>query len=207
VPAVILVILVAIASSYLNIHVSVFTRDPLAVAGGKPYFGLLSNLGVILWSATAAMCFFSYAILKTIKRLTEMPKFILFGGLFSLLLLFDDLFMFHEKVYPNYLGIGEKIVFLSYGMLFAAYLVYFRKTIMKANYDYLSFAAFFFALAILVDILPLNHLLPMYYLFEDGPKFLGIVSWFGYQLSICFKEVASVAGIAEKETAAESGSI
>lgn len=136
-----------------------------------------------------------------------MLKFILFGGLLSFILLIDDLFMLHEKVYPYHLGIDQNLVFLSYGFIFITYLVSFRKSIRKTNHNYLSFAAFFFAVTILIDILPLNHLLPMYYLCEDGPKFLGIVSWFGYQLSVCFNEVCSVEFIAENETAAESSSI
>ena len=39
-PAIFLILIVAIASYYLNIPIYRFTRDPLAIAGGHPFLGI-----------------------------------------------------------------------------------------------------------------------------------------------------------------------
>ncbi len=191
IPAIFLILIVTIASYYLNIPISRFTRDPLAITGGHPFLGVVSNIGAILWSATVAICFFSYAILKTNKKSHDVLGFIMAGGFISLLLLLDDLFMLHEEILPKYLGGSEKIIFLFYGSLLLLYLVKYRLNIIETDLIYLILAAFFFALSILIDLLP-ESFLPLHHLFEDGPKFIGIVSWFGYYFTVCFKEVQSV---------------
>ncbi len=186
-PAIFLILIVAIASYYLNIPISRFTRDPLAITFGDPFLGIISNIGVILWSFTVAICFFSYVLLKTSKKSHDVLRFIMFGGCISLLLLLDDLFMFHERIYPEYFGISQKIVFLFYGVLLLFYLIKFRTIVIETDYVFLLLSTLFFALSILMDFLQSKFLLPWHHLFEDGPKFFGIVSWFGYHFSVCFK--------------------
>ncbi|MFX0211569.1 MAG: hypothetical protein ACFFDT_36665 [Candidatus Hodarchaeota archaeon] len=191
-PAIFLILIVAIASYYLNIPISHFTRDPLAIRGGHPFLGIISNIGAILWSFSVAICFFSYVLLKTSKKPHDGLGFIMFGGFISSVLLLDDLFMLHETIYPRYFGVSEKIVFLFYGVLILFYLVRFRKIIIETDFIFILLAVFFFALSALVDMLP-ESLLSWHHLFEDGLKFFGIISWFGYQFSVCFREVQSVA--------------
>lgn len=192
VPAIFLILIVALGGYYSNIPFSYFTRDPLSITGGHSYFGIISNIGVILWSFSVAICLFSYVLLKTSNKPHDVLRFIMFGGFISLVLLLDDLFMLHERIYPRYLGVREKIVFLFYGVLILFYLVKFRKIIVETDFIFILFAICFFALSILVDLMP-KSLLPWHHLFEDGPKFFGIVSWFGYQFSVCFQEVKAVA--------------
>ena len=56
-------------SSTTGVPVSNLTRDPLAVMGAPVYTGLLSNLGILLWCATAAITLFGAAVLgKRAKR-------------------------------------------------------------------------------------------------------------------------------------------
>jgi hypothetical protein len=114
----------------------------------------------------------------------------MFGGFISLALLFDDLFMFHERICPRYFGVGQKVVFLFYGSMILLYLVKFRKIIMETDFVFILLAIFFFALSMAVDSVS-ESLLPWHHLFEDGSKYLGIVSWLGYQFSVCFQQVQS----------------
>lgn len=190
-PATFLLLTLIVVSECLNIPFSEFTRDPLAITGGHPFLGIISNVGVLLWSFSAAVCFFSYALLKKIKIKPDVLRFILFGGLISTVMLLDDLFMLHEYIYPRHFGINQKIIFSCYGLLVSYYLFEFRAIIKETYYLFILLALCLFALSVLVDILPKN-LLPWHHLFEDGPKFLGIVSWFSYQLTVCFQEVQSV---------------
>jgi hypothetical protein len=192
-PAILLILVTAITSYYSNIPISRFTRDPLAITGGNPFLGIISNIGVIIWSATIAICLFAYTLSITSKKSNDVLRFILFGGLISLILLLDDLFMLHERIYPKYFGIHEISLFLVYGALVLFYLFKFRKIVIKTDLVYLLLTAIFFSMSIVVDLLPEKTLYPWHHLFEDGFKFLGIVSWFGYLIAVCFKEVRSVA--------------
>lgn len=111
--------------------------------------------------------------------------FLLVGGLISLILLLDDLFLFHEIVFPLYFKIPEKIVFLSYGLMVLGYITRFRKLIFETDFIFLLFAFCFFGLSIIIDILDLR----VSALFEDGSKLFGIVSWFGYFARTCFQAI------------------
>jgi hypothetical protein len=191
-PALILLFITALIGIYYNIPISRFTRDPLAITGGHPFNGIISNIGIILWSSSVAFCFLSYLLLMKRKESFKVRGFIMLGGFISLVLLLDDLFMLHERIFPRYLGINEKILFPLYGMIILLYFFRYRTTIIKTEFIYLILAITLFALSFLVDGLP-ESILPMHHLFEDGAKFLGIISWVSYQFLVCFREVQSSA--------------
>ena len=112
----ILVLLIPLAEK-LDIPYSSFTKDPntiIRAAKGKFYFGLISNLGAILWCISftimAVSSVFSYKISKTN-----------YGFYFSLtvlnlVLLFDDLFMVHERVFPYFTHLSERYLILGYAV-------------------------------------------------------------------------------------------
>ncbi len=190
-PTLFLLILIAIVSHQMGLPVSHFTRDPLAITGGHPLMGFLSNLGVIFWSATTAFCLFTFALLQKTKTYQLISKYVLLAGGMTLLLLLDDLFMLHEKFYPSLLPINEKIIFLAYGVMFLGYVWGIRKILLRSEYIYLLLTMLFFALSIIVDIsLPSSKFYYWHHLLEDGTKFVGIVSWFGYQFSLCHQLVS-----------------
>jgi hypothetical protein len=177
------------ASFVLNEPISTFTRDPMAVAHGRPYYGFISNAGAVIWSFSAAICLFSYWVLpRDIDRSDSLRRFILLGGLISAILLGDDLFMLHESVYPYLFSVPEEVVFSVYGLLLLFYVLRFWSIIRKTEYLLLILSGFFFGVSIGVDRLP-EDLLAFHHLFEDGAKLFGIVSWLGYQLSVCTSAV------------------
>ncbi|MGB6647734.1 MAG: hypothetical protein WBG01_04260, partial [Bacteroidota bacterium] len=182
VPSAILILLVLGLSSLTGIPVGEITRDPLAVMGGDFYVGSISNLGILLWCATATICFFTAALIGKSEEASKTRSFLLFGGLLTTLLCLDDLFMLHEFVFPRYFHWKQGIIVLSYGLLLLAYLWSFRKRVLDSHFLLLVLASGFFGVSVLVDRLP-EYLLPgFYYLVEDGSKLLGIVSWFAYYL-------------------------
>jgi hypothetical protein len=185
IPAVVLLGVLAFISTRFDIAVASFTRDPLAIVDAPPYLGFLSNLGIILWSAAAAVCLFAFSLLSRRGASGDIRAFVLLGGLISLLLLLDDLYMLHEYFYPR-LGIFEKLAFAGYGVLVLVYLIGFRRKIGDTRFVYLFCALGFFALSLIIDRLP-ETMLPMHHLFEDGSKFLGIVCWLSYQASVCLQ--------------------
>lgn len=184
-----LVIIVTISYIY-DVPISIFTRDQSVVLKGTPFHGFLSNIGILFWSWTAAISLFYYVLLRKSGDQSELTKFVLMGGLLTFLLLLDDFFMFHDWIFPR-LGVNEKIVLLFYAVFALVYLVKFKQFILRRDYSLLLAALFFFTLSIIEDTL---RFLPdmWHYLFEDGTKFLGIVSWFGYYVSLYYQEISSV---------------
>ena len=169
----------------VEVPIAQFTRDPAAVMNGPFYAGALSNVGVLLWCAAAAVCFFGASLLSAriqsglAAPAGDGPRFLLASALFTCLLLVDDLFMLHDLVLPEYLQLRERYVILTYGLLMLAYLLRFRRQILQTDWLVLVVAGGFFSCSIVVDKLP-ETLLPMHHVFEDGAKFLGILGWLLY---------------------------
>jgi len=188
IPMLILVAMIVLVGLQLSIPMADLTRDPSATTGDNLFIGVLSYIGVLFWCASVAICLFSFALLLKTGSIGEFSAFFLFGGLISLILLLDDLFLFHERVFPLYLNIPEKVVFLSYGLMILGYITRFRKLILKTDFILMILTFGLFGLSIVIDLLELRISI----LFEDGSKLFGIVSWFGYLAITCFHAVKQI---------------
>jgi hypothetical protein len=169
---------VVIVRLQYKIPFSDFMRDPSSTMGAPFYIGFISNLGILFWSFSTAICFFCFEILRKDRNNKELMSFLFFSGVLTSILMLDDLFLFHEYVYPVYFQISEKLVFTGYGIIIILYLARFRKIILETDFLLLVFAFVFFGLSIILDS-ELIHCRGQY-LFEDGFKLFGIVSWFAY---------------------------
>jgi len=178
---------VLIVNLQYNIPISNFTRDPTAIMNAPFYIGIVSNLGILLWSFSAAVCFFCFAILRKDANNKELISFLFFSGIITSILMLDDLFLFHEQIFPVYLQISEKYVLFGYGIILLLYLARFMRIILKTEFLLLLFAIGFFSLSLIWD-LELFHS-PAPFLFEDGFKLFGIFSWFAYFIRINMKWV------------------
>lgn len=174
-----------------GIGISYFTRDLAAVLHGNPIAGLLSNIGVLFWAFTTAILLNHFAFLRKIDGVKEISHFVMFGGILSFVLLIDDFFMLHDRIIPQYLEINEIYVFSLYGIGMLFYLWNYNIVIRKTNYSYLLVSIFFFAISLIVDLIPSSFLGEWHHLFEDGSKFMGIVFWFNYHY--CFVQSGLVA--------------
>lgn len=176
-----------VAAPILNIPLENFSADLAAIYGAHPFEGMISYIGIMLWCATAAVCIFSYAILRPRSTRT---RFLLAAGLLSLLLFLDDLFQLHEAIIPWYLKIPETYIYAAYGALFSGWLFYFRKQIFNTEFGYLILAFLLLGCSVLGDLL-----LPQEgqaYLIGDGLKLLGIVTWFFYFIRVCYRNFPPV---------------
>jgi hypothetical protein len=160
----------------------------VAIMEAPVYVGLLSNIGILFWCASATICIFSFAVLQKNLDDREVLLFLLFSGLMTVVLLLDDLFLYHEEVFPEYLHIPQKAVLAGYGIMIFLYLIRFRKTIIQTEFLVLLFSFGFFGLSIIIDWIP-QSTIPEHHLFEDGSKLLGILSWFAYFTRVCVKQV------------------
>ena len=166
------------------------TRDPTAIFATPPHTGFLSQLGNCLWTAAAAVCLFCTGVLSGRPDTLNLKLFLFVSGLLTLLLGFDDLFLFHEEVFP-FLGVPEKVVLVSYAGLTLVYVARFYSTILKTEYSLLGMAFAFFAVSMALDFLNPVGLEP--HIFEEGAKFVGIVSWLSYFVRVGASAVTSAA--------------
>ncbi len=184
-----LLLSVVFVSSQMDISLAMFTRDPASIGRIHPFMGIVSNFGVILWTAAAAICLFNWALFRHGFNEVKFSKFLLYSGLLTTLLLFDDFFLLHEIIFPNIFAINEKIVFLIYGCLILCWIVAFKECILKTEFLILIIALCFFGLSMFIDMFQ-NHIQSFIgnsrILFEDGFKLLGITSWLGYFSRCCF---------------------
>jgi len=160
-----------------GIPLAVLTRDPAAVKGLPFYTGILSNIGIVLWSAATALCLFSAWLVTARRTASPLGRFLYASGLFTMFLLWDDLLQLHEYVLPR-LGISEHLVYGAYASMALLYLFGFGRIILATEYPLLGLALIFFGLSVTVDVFypPSAH----QYLWEDGAKFIGIVTWLLY---------------------------
>ncbi len=163
-----------------------FLRDPKSIYEIPFHAGALSNIGVLLWCATASVCVFTALVLHTASAEPNKRKFLLSAGLLTSLLLFDDFFLLHEVFAPQYLGISANVLFFLYAVLSAALFVVFRRVVLRSAYALLLISGVFFSLSILFDELQMiilsaaPDLRGLQYLLEDGSKLIGITGWFNY---------------------------
>ena len=187
-----IIVLLVILSLQTFVSFPYFSLDPiLLIEDGKPYFGFLSYVGILLWCSTASVCLYSSLILKKYKSESEWIKFLLASGLITTMMLVDDLFLFHEYI-PNYIPINEKIIFSIYGIIIIIFLIRFWRIILNNTKYLLLLASFiFFALSMATDVFH-DDKLAFHYSFEDGFKLLGIVSWFIYFTGTSFNSLTSL---------------
>lgn len=173
-----------------NVELDHFTQDPTAIMHAPFYLGFFSDIGILLWCGSAALCFFTRALLPKTELTKPIRAFLFYSGLITSLLMLDDLFLLHESVFPDYLGIPENGVFVIYGNILLLYLVLFRETLLKTEYLILALAFVLIGISTVVDLLPMP--IPEDSFLEDAVKLFGIVSWFVYFLRLCYKELMKI---------------
>jgi hypothetical protein len=172
---------VALAAAATGRPPSRFTRDPAALLGSHPLLGVVSNVGVLLWAAAAAVSLFAAVVLRGDRHDDPRGAFLLYGGLVTSWLALDDLFLVHEWLAPSVFAVPQPVVLLAYAGVVAALLLRFGPVIRSTEYELLLLALTLFAASAAMDQLPQAWFAwDSLFLIEDGLKLLGIVSWLGY---------------------------
>jgi hypothetical protein len=184
-PIVVLILVVVIASLSAHLSVGMFTRDPATLTNSNPFFGVLSSVGVLFWAATAAICFFCSVLVGRMRADRGAARFLLGAGLITTLLLLDDLFMFHEYVFPQFLHFGEKITLLGYAVIIGMFLWSSRQRLWRTDYALLLLAFGLLGFSVISDNIFNSDNENWGYLVEDGPKLFGIIAWFTYWSGVC----------------------
>ncbi len=188
-PVVIVIVLFTIAYKG-DFSFAIFSRDPIQILNGKPFYGVLSNIGAIVWSGTAAILFYSYFVSKRNGVAARRSLLLLISGVLTTCLLIDDLFLMHDVVFPEYLHINEKVLYSFYGLMVIAIFYFFFSIVKKTDYLFLILSFGFLGCSVFTDVLvDLGIHIPYYFTVEDGFKFLGIISWSVYFIRTSFRTV------------------
>ena len=187
-PAAFILAAIATISTIFQVPMPTITRDVASLANIHPLSGFLSSLGILLWCATASICLLSSVTIRKTGP-AEYYRFFLFSSFLSMYLLFDDLYLIHEYLAPNYLGVHQRFAVLFVGIATLSYLIVFRQVILRTNYIFLLLALGFLGTSVALDVYFERWMWGMghwVYFFEDGTKWLGIASWCSYYSQTSF---------------------
>jgi hypothetical protein len=182
VPACLLLIALGVLGLGMGKNIGQFLREPMATAGLHPLAGVFSNLGVLMWAASASICLFAGFTIRDSGQ-GEIAGFLRSSGYLSAYLCCDDFFQVHEALIPTYLGIDEMYVYAAIATLVSMYLVFFGRLILSTSYLILIIAIAFLSTSVAIDAVfePMLHGLGQGRIYiEDGTKFLGITAWCSY---------------------------
>ncbi len=164
-----------------------FTQDPTAIMMAPFYLGFFSNIGIVLWCASAAICFLSASVLPKSGPAYPISSYLVSSGLITTLLMFDDFLLLHEEVFPNYFHIPENSVLLVYINFILIHIIVFRYMILKTEYILIALAIAMVGISKAVAFVPMP--IPEDSFLEDAVKFFGIVAWFIYFTRLGYFEI------------------
>ena len=169
------IVLILPAAALTGREIGFFTRDPTQIGQVPYYAGVLSSLGVLTWTTGAVIALFTAGLHRLIDHTDGSTGFLGYFGVFTLVLALDDLFLIHENFF-----LGEKVLFLIYGVMALIGCVLFRRHFHRPSVYFAIGAALAFAASLGVDrgqetieaaIGGARILL------EDGAKFIGAICW------------------------------
>lgn len=147
------------------------------------YDGAISNLGIMLWAGTAALALFAFTLKLSVKHDCRLEGF---AFVVSAALLVDDAFLLHEVVLPKF-GVPQVMVIAALGVLTLSYLYAARRRIWRFGRSWLLYLGLgMFAVSLGIDQI-ISSTDALMIVLEDGPKFVGILCWFLFHLSL-FRE-------------------
>lgn len=187
-----LLLILVVVHQLTKIPFANFTADPAATFNFNPFFGYVSNLGIIFWGMCVSVCFLSAAILNARRDQAKNAAFLMSFGALTAVLMLDDLFMIHESLGPNYLNISEKWFLIAYGLYASGCFYHFRAIIFNNSKKLLILAMAAFGSSIMIDQVSSNFYMSGEYLFEDGLKLIGISSWLCYFLDFSFRKIVLI---------------
>lgn len=166
-----------------DIELDHFTQDPAAIMQTPFYLGFFSYIGILFWCSTVVICFFTRSLLNDDPSKKRLKQFLLYSGLITGLLMFDDLFLLHEMVLPTYFLLPKNVVYLIYVNILLVYVILFRNELLASEYIILMVASVMIGVSQFVDLIPMP--IPEDSFLEDAVKLFGIVTWFLYYLRYC----------------------
>jgi hypothetical protein len=167
--------------------------DPVHLHDGRLTDGLVQRLGFPLWCLTAAICLFAAVQLRRLGARAA-AAWLACAGLFTALLLFDDMFVLHETL-KALTGIPDPVIQGVYGLVGVAYLIAFRGYLLAADTAILGFALACLAASLAADAIPEMGLwMPHRRFIEEAAKLVGIMGWTVFHVRAALRQTLAAAG-------------
>jgi hypothetical protein len=199
-PIALLFLLVGVLSRVTtDVSLAFLLRDITATAKLPFFAGFVSQLGLILWSASLTVCLFALVMMQRKQGdLSAAKRFLAYSTVLTAVLVLDDIFLFHEEIAPNYLHLDELVVFAVYGIIGIGFVLLNWREILSSEYALLLLAFALFATSVALDAVP-KEVLPARYFWEqlelfleDGFKFAGIATWLMYFARYAIQRIEGV---------------
>ena len=161
-------------------------RDLAQTCEAPIWIGLISNLGILMWAASASISLFSSLSGLIEKR--EKSNLLFIGGILTCILCLDDFFLLHDRY------IGPDLLYATYSIIGIYILIKFRKLILEIDLIPFISSIFFLGLSIICDkfiqdIFPQNYL--SINMLEECFKFIGIACWLNFWCKASIKSLRS----------------
>jgi hypothetical protein len=178
----VLVLVAAIGTEAVDRPLSDVTRDPATVAKEPVYVGALSNVGVLAWWTAAVACLVAAAVLW--RRRNDVAAPLGAAGLLAATLAVDDLFLLHDAILPDELGIPEPIAYVAYAAAALAFTVAYRVFLRRTRWMLLVLVLLFFGCSIAIDLVVSEARQAEFAAVEDIFKLFGIATWTAYWIPL-----------------------
>lgn len=151
---------------------AVLVRDANAIAQQPNYFGALEHAGVLLMCGAGWIALYTATFCRG-----QTARFLFLGGLLSLLLATDDLYMLHESSYR--FDVPEQFIFAVYAALLLLLVGGNLRRFLQSPFLLLGVAMALFAVAVVIDA---THYTPfgLPWGTEDCIELAGICFWAVY---------------------------
>ena len=184
-------LLVRLATEALGVSFYLAAADIVSVADLPSYVGIVSQVGLGLWTGSAAVATMAWAVGRS--RNPGSTAFFGHSAMLSAAFLVDDALLVHEAIVPTF-GIREEAVLAALGLGAVAWAARHRAYIAGSAVAPLVVAVVCGAASVLIDLAPpIVGPLPEHNLLEDGAKLLGIGGWLIYISGEAFNALASSA--------------
>lgn len=181
--AVVVALAMQAAATALDRPLQILALEPQTALDGDWYTGAMSNVGNVAWVAGATVCLFAWLVERSLGR---PARPLLLAGLLLTAIGADDLFLLHEGLYRKV--IGERWVFASYLVLFAAYAISYRSFLRR--YD--GVAVLSLGIGFLIVSAVLDEYTHNQYLLEDGAKLMGIGTIVSLFVAIAYTRLRTI---------------
>jgi hypothetical protein len=170
--ACILIAAAVFTSAVTDTPIGFLLRDPNAIARQPLFYGALETAGIVVMACAGGATLFASSLCKA-----SAARFLLMGGLLTMLLVADDLYMLHENT--RKLGLDDSIAFGTYLAATLVFAVVNLRYLLGSPISLFIASSAFFAAALTVDAIPgLERQLPRGS--EDFLEVIGICYWSAY---------------------------
>jgi hypothetical protein len=178
-----------------------YRNDPARTLSAFELVGLMSHAGVLLlWGAATIGSFSGVFVARSRDWPHAMPLLALALGAGYLAI--DDLFLLHEGIYPDWLGVRERFVLLAYALAAFAFLWRCREFFRQHEWPLLALAGTTLALSAAMDeILPFFVARNLNWL-EDSAKLFGLALLAAYLVRLSARMLAAAYPLASADAQA-----